>query len=77
VHQCAQTLLLRFAGRIQLILGKGHRPLAHAPDAKILIMSAPASFCFRTYARISSGVPVCSPRPVNGSTAVKMRGPGS
>src|SRR5229473_8473980 len=46
-------------------------------DAKILIKSAPASFCFSTNARISSGVPVFSPCPNSGSTAVRMRGPGS
>jgi hypothetical protein len=51
VHQRAQALLLRFiAGRVQLLLGKRHPALQHAPDAKILIRSAPASFCFRTYA---------------------------
>src|SRR5438477_12829522 len=46
-------------------------------EAKILMRSAPASFCLRTKARISSGVPVFSPRPSSGSTAVRMRGPGS
>ena len=46
-------------------------------DAKILITSAPAAFCFRTNERISSGVPVFSPCPNSGSTAVRIRGPAS
>ena len=34
-------------------------------EAKILITSAPACFCFLTNARISSGVPVAAPRPTD------------
>src|SRR5207244_2281080 len=48
-----------------------------AEEALLISEAAPPSFCLRTKARISSGVPVFSPRPSSGSTAVRMRGPGS
>ena len=47
------------------------------PEANILIRSAPACFCLRTQARISSGVPVFSPWPMSGSSEVMIRGPGN
>ncbi len=47
------------------------------PAAKILITSAPASFCFLTKARISSTEPVFSPWPIRTWPDVRIRGPGS